>query len=93
MTVARTLYLAAYDVRDPRRLARALKAAKAYAVGGQRSLYECFVSDGEYRALTRDMARLLHRHDRFALIRPAGRPATTLGIAVAPEDPPFFYQG
>jgi len=45
------------------------------------------------RVTLRDMARLLHRHDRFALIRPARRPVVALGIAVAPEDPPFFYQG
>jgi hypothetical protein len=31
----RTLYLVAYDICDPRRLARALKIVRAYATGGQ----------------------------------------------------------
>ena len=90
----RTLYLAAYDVRDPGRLARVLAAAKVFAVGGQRSLYECWLSEGERLAFLDAMAERLHRFDRFALVRPASRvPLVTLGIAVAPEDPPFFYQG
>ena len=90
----RSLYLAAYDVRDPRRLARVLAAAKTFAVGGQRSLYECWLSEGERVAFLDTMAARLHRFDRFALVRPVSRgPLVTLGIAVAPDDPPFFYQG
>jgi len=34
----RILYLVAYDISHPRRLARALKTVRAYATGGQKSV-------------------------------------------------------
>ena len=92
--VARRLYVAAYDVADSRRLARALRTAREYASGGQRSVHECFLADAEVRALWRDMSRLLRPPaDRFFLLRldPRSR-AIVLGIGYAPENPTFFYQ-
>jgi CRISPR-associated protein Cas2 len=91
----RDLYLAAYDVCDPRRLRAALDLVKGHATGGQKSAYECFLTDGEKARLLQDMAQVLDEdEDSFLLLRldPRSR-VLTLGVAVAPEDPPFFYCG
>lgn len=91
----RDLYIAAYDVADPRRLRHALQAAKAYAVGGQRSAYECYLTTAERRAFIREMEGLLvPEADRFFLLRLDPRcKVQALGIAVAPQDPDYFYVG
>jgi hypothetical protein len=43
----RSLYLAAYDVADPRRLRAALGIVKGFSTGGQKSVHECFFTAGE----------------------------------------------
>jgi CRISPR-associated protein Cas2 len=91
----RILYLAAYDVADPRRLRQALQAVKVYATGGQKSVYECFLTGAERDALLNEVRRTLDdSEDRFMLVRldPRSR-ISTLGIAVKPADPEFFYVG
>jgi CRISPR-associated protein Cas2 len=92
---ARTQYLAAYDVSCPRRLQAALDRVRAHATGGQKSVYECWLSAAEKAALLADMAAVLdERQDRFLLLRldPRARPLA-LGSAVPAADPPFFYAG
>jgi CRISPR-associated protein Cas2 len=91
----RRLYLAAYDISDPARLRRALEAIKGHASGGQRSVFECFLDEAERRELLADMQGLLDlREDRFMLL-PLARAADvrTLGIAVKPVDPDYYYVG
>lgn len=91
----RDLYLAAYDISEPRRLAAALKLARAHATGGQKSLHEVFLTPAERRELLHVMSVLVDEQtDRFLLIRldPRGR-VYTLGKAVAPADPDYFYVG
>ena len=91
----RTLYLAAYDVTSPSRLRKALDAVKDYATGGQKSVYECFLTDVERKALLGRIREILDdAEDRFMLVRldPRSR-ISTLGIAVKPADPDFFYVG
>lgn len=91
----RRLYLAAYDVADPRRLAKALKVCKQYATGGQKSVFECWLSDKERYHLVRSMhSILMDAEDRFFLLRldPRSQPRT-LGLAVPPAGPLLFYQG
>jgi len=91
----RSLFVAAYDVRAPRRLAKALRIIKGYASGGQKSAYECWLSAVERRALLDEMADVLDMTvDSFALIPLEVRtPVATLGVAVKPTDPDFFYFG
>ena len=48
----RQCYLFAYDIRDPRRLRRALTILKDYAWGGQRSVFECFLTVAEKREMS-----------------------------------------
>jgi CRISPR-associated protein Cas2 len=90
----RPLYVGAYDIGDPRRQAKARELLKAYSVGGQKSVYECFLSQTEKRAVISGMAGLIKPWDRFFLVRldPRSR-ILTLGRAIAPQDPPFFYVG
>lgn len=92
---ARDLYLAAYDISQPRRLAAALKRVRAYATGGQKSLHEIFLTPAERNALVDDMRALIDvQSDRFLLVRldPRSR-VIALGKAVPPADPDYFYVG
>jgi CRISPR-associated protein Cas2 len=91
----RDLYLAAYDIADPGRLRHALHAIKGYATGGQKSVFECFLSAGEQGALLTDIRGMLDSdEDAFMLLRLDPRATViALGIGVAPDDPPFFYHG
>ena len=89
----RDLHLACYDVAAPRRLTAALKLARRYATGGQKSAHELFLTPAERDGLVRDMQALLDlATDRFLLLRldPRSR-VHTLGKAVQPVDPDFFY--
>lgn len=89
----RSLYLAAYDVADPRRLRAALELVKGYSTGGQKSVYECFLTAGGRARLLRGMALALEEsEDSFFLLRldPRAR-VIALGTAVEPVEAPYFY--
>jgi CRISPR-associated protein Cas2 len=91
----RILHLACYDVSEPRRLIAALKLARVYATGGQKSVHELFLTPAERINLVDDMSTLLDLStDRFLLLRldPRSR-VHTLGKAVKPADPDYFYVG
>lgn len=92
---SRQLYLIAYDIAAPRRLQQALDIAKGYATGGQKSVFECYLSEAEKRRLRGDLSAVLDEaEDRLMLVQldPRSR-VHTLGLAVAPIDPDFFYHG
>ena len=91
----RDLYLAAYDIAEPRRLIAALKLTRAYATGGQKSVHELFLTPAERTGLVEDMSALIDMAtDRFLLIRLDPRSKVyTLGKAVPPADPDYFYVG
>ncbi len=90
----RRLHLAAYDVRDPTRLRGALQVVREYATGGQKSVYECFLTPAERAALIADMAALLAPEDSFMLVRLDPRmQVRTLGVGRAPSDGSFFWYG
>lgn len=89
----RSLYLAAYDVADPRRLRAALDLVKGFSTGGQKSVHECFLTEGERARLLADAAMVLEEaEDSFLLLRldPRAR-VYTLGKGVPPVDAPYFY--
>ena len=93
--MTRTLYLVAYDISHPRRLARALKIVRAYATGGQKSAHECWLLPGELAALKRNLEAVIdHAEDSVLFVRldPRMKPRT-LGIARPPADPAFFFVG
>jgi CRISPR-associated protein Cas2 len=91
----RALHLAAYDISEPRRLVAALKLMRAFATGGQKSVHELYLTSAERQSMVEDMGVLMDLEtDRFMLLRldPRSR-VHTLGKAVTPSDPDFFYVG
>lgn len=91
----RDLYLAAYDISDPRRLREALRVARTYAAGGQKSVHEVFLTPVEKRALLQAMRVVIDAaEDRFFLLRldPRAR-CHTLGVAEPPVDLDYLYVG
>jgi len=91
----RELYLAAYDISEPCRLSGALKLMRVYATGGQKSVHELYLTAAERGSLVEDMSILMDMEtDRFLLLRldPRSR-VHTLGKALAPTDPDYFYVG
>jgi CRISPR-associated protein Cas2 len=91
----RSLYLAAYDVAEPRRLRAALALVKGYSTGGQKSVHECFLTAGERAGLLRGVAAALDAgDDSFLLLRLGPRARVlTLGKAIEPLDRPYFHLG
>lgn len=91
----RTLYLAAYDISCHRRLRKALYILRGFASGGQKSVFECFLTATEKQILLDDMALVINPlEDRFILLRLAGaKHVRTLGKAVLPQDGSFYYVG
>jgi CRISPR-associated protein Cas2 len=89
----RDLYLAGYDIASPQRLAKALKLIRAHATGGQKSVYEIHLTQGERVALREAMRALMNpEEDRFFLLRLDRRaPVLTRGVAVAPSSALFFW--
>jgi CRISPR-associated protein Cas2 len=91
----RQLYLAAYDISCNRRLRKALYVLRGYASGGQKSVFECFLTASEKRQLLEEIAQVINpAEDRFILLRLEGvKYIRTLGKAVLPQDGTFFYVG
>ncbi|MDA8192311.1 MAG: CRISPR-associated endonuclease Cas2 [Gammaproteobacteria bacterium] len=91
----RRLYLAAYDITDTARRHALCALIRAYATGGQESVYECFLTASERQALLRAVQAVIQdAEDRFFLLRldPRAR-VMVLGLAQEPLDRPFFYYG
>lgn len=91
----RHLFLVGYDISSARRRRKALKAVKGHAVGGQKSLYECWLTVGELQQTMRTLRRLIDDEtDRVVFVRLDQRATVhTLGVAVPPGDADLFYQG
>ena len=91
----RHLFLVDYDIASARRRRQALKAVKGHAIGGQKSLYECWLTAGELQQAMAALRALIDPlEDRVVLVRLNPRAAIhTLGVAVKPHDGEFFYQG
>jgi CRISPR-associated protein Cas2 len=91
----RHLFLIGYDIRNNRRRRHALRAIKGHAVGGQKSIYECWLTQGELQSAMAMLRSVIDAEtDRVVLIRLDPRSTVkTLGVAVAPSDGEFFYHG
>lgn len=59
MDTARTRYLIAYDIADSKRLYRIHKQVEAYAIGGQKSFYECWLTLHEFVKLKANVTALM----------------------------------
>lgn len=93
--MSRDLYLIAYDVCDHRRLAQVHHYLKGYSTGGQKSVYECFLTPTDLAGVLRSLRTLIDDcEDRVYILGMDGRSRThALGIAVQPKDPSYFYFG
>ncbi len=91
----RPLHLVAYDIRHPRRLKAALWVVREFSTGGQKSVHECFLSASERAELLRGLEDVIEPQEDAVLVIRLDRRAEvrTLGIAVPPQDEPFFYVG
>ena len=91
----RHLFLVGYDIASARRRRQALKAVKGHAIGGQKSLYECWLTAGELQQAMAALRALIDPlEDRVVLVRLDPRAAIhTLGVAIKPQDGEFFYAG
>ena len=63
--------------------------------GGQKSVFECFLTEGERQQLLREIKGVLDvREDRFLLVPvDARREVRVYGVAVPPADPDYYYVG
>lgn len=93
--MARQLCIAAYDIADARRLARARERVRGYSTGGQKSVFECLLDTAEQDLMLDDFDLLLNpEQDSFLLLTLDPRAKlVSLGAAEAPRLGPFFYQG
>ena len=89
------LYIATYDVTDPRRLYRLRQAIRQYATGGQKSVFECFLTPAAHRELIMWTLPIIDESkDRFALLQVEERTKPILlGTAISAVDPDFQYIG
>lgn len=55
----RILYLVCYDISNPKRLRKALKLVKGFAISGQKSFYECLLTTSERTTLETALFNLI----------------------------------
>ena len=89
------LYIATYDIADPRRLYRLRQAVRQHATGGQKSVFECFLTSAAHHELTvRALSIIDEGKDRFALLQVEERTKSVLlGTATPAVHPDFQYIG
>lgn len=92
---ARQLFLAAYDVREANRLQKALHVLRDYTCGGQKSVFECYLTPFEKQRLIKRVLSVLDDSEDFFLIVPLRQsaPVKAIGTASAPVDANFLYIG
>lgn len=91
----RHLHLIGYDISKNSVRQRTLKAIRGNAIGGQKSVYECWLDGHELDEVREEIARLIDSgSDRVLILRMDPRATVhTLGVASAPTDGALFYQG
>lgn len=91
----RQLYLVAYDVRAPKRLRHTHQVLKEFACGGQKSAFECYLTQAERDELVSRVERCMDTDEDALLVIRLTDPdkIATLGIAVKPADELFTYLG
>lgn len=57
--MSRNLYLISYDISEPAALRKILKLIKSYAIAGQKSFYECWMTNQELKALQSAVIELI----------------------------------
>lgn len=93
--MSRELYLVAYDVREHKRLRLTHRVLKEFACGGQKSAFECYLTERERLELVSRVEDVMDTaEDALLVIRLSDRNSVaTLGIAVKPMDELYTYLG
>lgn len=87
----RANYTFAYDIGCPKRQYHIRKALQAYAVGSQKSLYECWLTEGEYHQLQQKIQQILAKTDcMMAFRRPSEHHCRLYGKASRLQFCPFM---
>ena len=63
MQTTRHKYLLAYDISDHKRLYQAHKKVEAFAIGGQKSFYECWLTEHEMSKFKSEVNNLIEPFD------------------------------
>ena len=63
MKTTRHKYLIAYDIADQKRLHQAHKKVEAFAIGGQKSFYECWLTEHEMSKFKSEVNNLIEPFD------------------------------
>lgn len=87
----RSLYLVAYDICNPRRLRRVCKYLTGFKVGGQKSVYECWVTPAELRIMRAELDKLMEPgEDRLHILALDPRMKTLCFGLAKPFEQTFF---
>lgn len=94
LDIKRQLFLCCYDISDTERRDRIRATVKSFAIGGQYSCYECFLSRSEYQMLLRMLNAYSESSDSIVL-QPvlSNKAIKCLGTAVPPVNVGFTYMG
>ena len=89
------LYIATYDIADPQRLRKLHQVVRQQATGGQKSVFECFLTSAAHHELVAQALSIIDEgEDRFALLQVEERTKSVLlGAATPTVDPDFQYIG
>ena len=92
MSGLRFLYLVCYDISEPKILQKVHKAVKAFAVGGQKSFYECWMTQSERECLLEYLGNLIdYTTDRVHIFQlDPRRPPSLFGAARKAQYQPFL---
>ena len=92
MQTTRHKYLIAYDISDNKRLYQAHKKVETYAIGGQKSFYECWLTEHEMIAFQQDVNALIDASDdRVFIFRiPNSIEPLLFGKATLQSNSPFL---
>ena len=63
MDTRRSRYLIAYDIADSHRLYQMHKHVEAFAIGGQKSFYECWLTEHEMMKFKQEVNALIDPSD------------------------------
>ncbi|MCP5206272.1 MAG: CRISPR-associated endonuclease Cas2 [Hahellaceae bacterium] len=77
------LYLVSYDIAHSARLARMCRMVKDYAFGRQKSVYECYVSQGSLVELAQRANAIIEPEEDTLFICRVPQPLTTLLLGSA----------
>ena len=68
MDTRRSRYLIAYDIADSHRLYQMHKHIEAFAIGGQKSFYECWLTEHEMMKFKQEVNALIDPSDDCVFI-------------------------